>query len=339
MMAAAEATGLRPGALCQLMQLREAAAAAEASYGALGTESGSDSQDMHTDDGGETLDRRTSNAAHIDRRAKTQPPERSGVMPELEVGEDVFGLAELAAKTMCELESSPAKPRRSSLRSPDPEEDPRRNDIPAALVKPERPASESMPAATSGSCLQNPVGLSWDRAYSYSIGREKSETVTAPAGARIRLNYIREAYMLDLNYWPSDASARHLSVDHKGGDASANEISTDIGNQLLSYADFTSFSLHAAEPGNHSSLPEGYVMSEAKQRSQEAASHPHEFTTGADRSGDTEINAAATLPATSSVNRCYSSELAPSTIAADKAPADTDEGADDNTRRPSPPIR
>ena len=98
MMASAEASGsLGPGALCQLMQLREAAAAAEAA--------GSDSDDDMFD--GETipelLDRkRASNGAHSDRRARgPRPPdlspERSGnglvQLAQLEIGEDVFGLA------------------------------------------------------------------------------------------------------------------------------------------------------------------------------------------------------------------------------------------------------
>ncbi len=332
MMAAAEATGLGPGGLCQLMQLREAAAAAEANYNADGSTSGSEGQDGYLDDddsrdGSEMmLDRqhRQTNAPRIDRRA-IQPPERCGLLPKVEVGEDVFGLAELAAQTMCELESSPAKPRRSALRSPDPDEleDPRRNEIPAALFKPKAQSSESAVAAASGSTLK-PVGLTWDRLYSYSIGLEKSETVTAPRGVRIRFDYIREAYMLDLKYWPSDATAQHVSVDHKGADDSANGTSTDLGNQLLSYADFSPFSLLAANPQNQTTPPAEYVMSGEKQRAQEAARRAHEAIANA--------GIAAT----------YSSELAPSAIAADsalKTATEGGDGGDGTTRRHSPPIR
>ena len=326
MMAAVEATGLGPGGLCQLMQLREAAAAAEANYNAGGSASGSDGQDEYIDDeDSEMIDRqqRPTNAPRIDRRA-TQPPERCGLLPQVEVGEDVFGVAELVAQTMCELESPPAKPRRSALRSPDPDEleDPRRKEIPAALFKPKAQASELTIAAASGSTL-NSSGLTWDRLYSYSIGLEKSETLTAPRGVRIRFDYIREAYMLDLNFWPSDATAQHVPTDHKGGIDSANGTS-DLGDQLLSYADFSSFSLLAANPKNQTTLPANYVMSGAKQRAQEAALRAHEAIANA--------GIAAT----------YSSELAPSAIAADSAPRTAAEGGDESdstTRRHSPPIR
>lgn len=317
MMASADSTSLGPDGLCQLLQLREAAAAAEANYNADDSAPGSDDQeDDYIYDGSES--ERTSDAPHIDRRA-TQPPERCGLLPKIEVGEDVFGLAELAAQTMCELESSPAKPRRSSLRSPDPDEDPRRDEIPAALKKPS--------AAGSGLRPPNSTGLTWDRVYSYSIGLETSEMVTAPRGVGIRLDYIREAYMLDLNYWPSDAAAQQVSADPKEVDGGANGTSTVLGNQLLSYADFAAFSLLAANPENQTTLPAGYVMSEAKQRSQEAAHH-------ADESNDHAT--AAALVGT------YSSELGPSAIAADTAPKPATaggDGSDDTTRRHSPPIR
>ena len=315
MMAAADSTSLGPDGLCQLLQLREAAAVAEANYNADDSAPGSDDlEDDYIDDGSES--ERASDAPHMDRRA-TQPPERCGLLPKIEVGEDVFGLAALAAQTMCELESSPAKPRRSSLRSPDPDEDPRRDEIPAALKKP----------AAAGPGLRPPksTGLTWDRVYSYSVGLEKSETVTAPRGVGIRLDYIREAYMLDLNYWPSDAAAQHVSADHKEADGGANGTSAVLGNQLLSYADFAAFSLLAANPENQTTLPAGYVMSEATQRSQEAAQH-------ADESNDHATAAA--------LGGTYSSELGPSAIAADTAPKpDTGDGSDDTTRRHSPPIR
>ena len=336
-MAAAEATGaLGPGALCQLLQLREAAAAAEASDGTTGGAPDADGLDRECSV--EMQDRkRAPNGVHTDRRAKAiQPPERSGLVPKLEVGEDVFGLAELAAQTMCELESSPAKPRRSSLRSPDLEEDPRRNEIPAALLKPtDQAPGPGAPDSVSG--------LTWDRAYSYSVGLE--QTRSAPAGVRVRLDHIREAYMHDLNYWPSDAAAQHLVADGgRDSDPSTNDTASgSLGNRLLRYADFATFSLEAAKSENHTKPPADYTMSDVKQRSHAAASHAHDLkdADGLDNPQHKPNGAAATAR---SVNRCYSSELGPSAIAADNAakPApETDEGSasDDNTRRHSPPIR
>ena len=129
--------------------------------------------------------------------------------------------------------------------------------------------------------------------------------------------------MLDLKYWPSDATAQHISV-HDGADDAADGTSTDLGSQLLSYADFSTFSLLAADPQNQTAMPVDYVMSGAKQRAQEAARRAHEAIANA--------GIAAT----------YSSELAPSAIAADSAPKPATEGGDGGdgtTRRHSPPIR
>ena len=143
MMGAAESSGFGPGALSQLMQV-----AAQAHNEPAGAPPAADL-------GG----------------TPTRPA------PEINVGDDVFQLAELAAQTMVDLEASPSKPPPGrKLVSPDPGSERGRNaPIGAALLLSEpiqQPPAEIRP---------NRIVSNLSRCYSSELG---AEALTPGIGAR-----------------------------------------------------------------------------------------------------------------------------------------------------------
>ena len=172
MMGAAESSGFGPGALSQLMQV-----AAQA----------------HNEPAGD-------------------PPDLGGTptrpAPEINVGDDVFQLAELAAQTMVDLEASPSKPPPGrKLVSPEPRSERGRNgSIGAALILSE-PIQQ--PPADEG----NRIVSNLSRCYSSELG---AEALTASPGIGARSTEGDGAYRQSppISPQPNSPRAREQTPSH-----------------------------------------------------------------------------------------------------------------------------
>ena len=222
---AAQATsnGMPPPGLCQLMQLQEAAEAAAADSNDM-----SDGDDVEDDDP----------ACASGKQAPGSPPQSMALQP---ADADPFGLAELVAKTMCELESSPAKPRGFVRPGRDSDED-------AAELA--ASSSSSSRLSRMNAAVPGEDRLTWDWVYSYSIGLGDDAGCTAPPGATISVRYVQEAFYTVCGFWPT--SAYHENDDKR-----------------LALADFRVFCKAAGKSENKSSkLPDGYTLSRPEERAQ-----------------------------------------------------------------------
>ena len=174
-MAAAESSGFGPGALSQLMQV---AAQAE-----------------HNEPAGDPP-----NAADLG-----GTPTR----PEINVGDDVFQLAELAAQTMVDLEASPSKPPPGrKLVSPEPRSERGRNgSIGAALILSE--PIQQPPAEAEG----NRIVSNLSRCYSSELG---AEALTASPGIGARSTEGDGAYRQSppISPQPNSPRAREQTPSH-----------------------------------------------------------------------------------------------------------------------------
>ena len=243
---AATASGMPPPGLCQLMQLQEAAEAAAADSNEISDADGGDDDD-EDDDASQSV---RSSVKH----ATGSTPETMTLQP---ADADPFGLAELVAKTMCELESSPAKPR--------------------GFVRPERAEDEAAESASPvpsrlsrwNAAVPGEGRLTWDQAYSYCVGLGDAEC-TAPPGATVSVQYVQEAFFTVCGFWPGldshEDSARRLGL-----------------------AEFRAFCKEAEKLENRRrELPAGYVLSRPEERAKAHAVHSAEHPASKDPAAGAE---------------------------------------------------
>eukprot|EP01047_Picozoa_sp_COSAG01_P048413 COSAG01_NODE_4715_length_4796_cov_2.941665_4_plen_305_part_00 len=195
--------------LCQLMQLQEAAQAAEAS-GLRGK--------------------------------KAPAPKPLELKPE---SDDPLGLTTLVAQTMCELESSPAKPKPmepSCPRSGSDEESASTTKASTRSSLLHRVTRDAATEPSSNTGIVHSGRLSWERAYAFSSGTTSAEKV-APAGATISLKHVREYYFQETGVWPRNEAPQHPDISARG---SCVPESSRIGKD-----GWALFIREAGKPENH----------------------------------------------------------------------------------------